>query len=407
MKKLQQKTINQLLDKYEKSKTFLGTNQVSQNFEKRVVELFPKYADDAEYEVFCEVNEALHDLEQKGLVELRALKGDVLDKVALNINRLPDCYTYVKRIPRKEEQEWFREIWNALDACPVLERYVKEQEKKLDKNGNVEYYSGDRTEYTDLLKLVRELSNNEEEVFLRDFSIRLFRDSKRIEKLASKAQALLYQYGDFEDKDSVLEECGVVHTPTYVCMKGSANLYFERQQIDLGEMDGDLALSTSSLKGLQEVRVGGKRVVTVENLTSFHDYDNRDDFVIYLGGFHNQTKREFLCFLYEQNPDKEYRHFGDIDVGGFYILEHLKEKTGIPFRSLYMGKDILEAYASQTKVLTENDKKRMRQLLSKLDAMSENGVLTEDYREVLHFMLEHDCKLEQEVLSGTLLLPRP
>ena len=93
MKKLQQKTINQLLDKYEKSKTFLGTNQVSQNFEKRVVELFPKYADDAEYEVFCEVNEALHDLEQKGLVELRALKGDVLDKVALNINRLSDCYT--------------------------------------------------------------------------------------------------------------------------------------------------------------------------------------------------------------------------------------------------------------------------------------------------------------------------
>ena len=189
-------------------------------------------------------------------------------------------------------------------------------------------------------------------------------------------------------------------------MKGNGHLFFERQQIDLGEMDGDLALSTSSLKGLREVNVDGKRVVTVENLTSFHDYDNRDDFVIYLGGFHNQTKREFLCFLYEQNPDKEYRHFGDIDVGGFYILEHLKEKTGIPFRSLYMGKDILETYVSQTKPLTENDKKRMRQLLSKLDAMSENGVLTEDYRDVLHFMLEHNCKLEQEVLSGTLLLPR-
>ena len=92
MKKLQQKTIDQLLDKYEKSKTYLGTNQVSQNFEKRVAELFPKYADDAEYEVFCEVNEALHDLEQKGLVELRTLKGDVLDKVALNVERLQDCY---------------------------------------------------------------------------------------------------------------------------------------------------------------------------------------------------------------------------------------------------------------------------------------------------------------------------
>lgn len=396
MTKIQQKTINRLLDKYEKSKTFLGTNQVSQSFEKRVAELFPKYADEAEYEVFCEVNEALHELEQKGLVELRTFKGDVLDRVVLNVERLPDCYAYVKRIPRKEEQQWFRKIWNALEPCPIFERYVEQQEKKLDKNGNVEYYSGDREEYTDLLKLVWELTLNEEEVFLRDFSIRLFKDSKRIEKLASKAQAFLYQYGDFEDKDSVLEECGVVHTPTYVCMKGNGSLYFERQQIDLGDIYGDLALSTSSLKGLQKVQVTGARVVTVENLTSFHDYDNRDDFVIYLGGFHNKTKREFLCFLYEQNLDKEYRHFGDIDVGGFYILEHLKEKTGIPFRSLSMGKDILETYASQTKPLTENDKKRMKQLMAKLDAMAGKGVLTEDYREVLYFMLEHNCKLEQE-----------
>lgn len=406
MKKLQQKIINKLLDKYEKSKTFLGTNQVSQSFEKRIVELFPQYADDAEYEVFCEVNEALHDLQQKGLVELRAIKGDVLDRVILNTERLSDCYTYVKRIPRKEEQEWFREVWNALDVCPVLEQYVKEQEKKIAKNGNVEYYSGDRTEYTDLLKLVRELTLNEEEVFLRDFSIRLFKDSKRIEKLVSKAQSLMFQYGDFEDKDSVLEECGVVHTPTYVCMKGKGSLCFERQQIDLGEMDGDLALSTSSLKGLRGVKVDGKRVVTVENLTSFHDYENEDDFVIYLGGFHNKTKREFLCFLYAQNPDKEYRHFGDIDVGGFYILEHLKEKTGIPFRSLYMGKDILETCMAQTKPLTQNDRKRMKQLLAKLDVMSGKSVLTEDYRDVLYFMLEHNCKLEQEVLSGTYLLPR-
>lgn len=396
MTKIQQKTINRLLDKYEKSKTFLGTNQVSQSFEKRVAELFPKYADEAEYEVFCEVNEALHELEQKGLVALRVFKGDVLDRVMLNTERLSDCYAFVKRIPRKEEQQWFREIWQTLDPCPVLERYVEGQEKKLDKNGNVEYYSGDREEYTDLLKLVRELTLNEEEVFLRDFSIRLFKDSKRIEKLVSKAQAFLYQYGDFEDKDSVFEECGVVHTPTYVCMKGNGSLFFERQQINLNDIDGDLALSTSSLKGLKHVQVTGTRVVTVENLTSFHDYDNRDDFVIYLGGFHNKTKREFLCFLYEQNLDKEYRHFGDIDVGGFYILEHLKEKTGIPFRSLFMGKDVLETYASQTKPLTENDKKRMKQLLSKLDAMAGKGVLTEDYREVLSFMLEHNCKLEQE-----------
>ena len=48
--KIQQKIINKLLDKYENSKTFLGTNQVNQAFDVKVIELFPKYGDDAEYD---------------------------------------------------------------------------------------------------------------------------------------------------------------------------------------------------------------------------------------------------------------------------------------------------------------------------------------------------------------------
>ena len=61
--KIQQKTLNRLLDKYEKSKTFTGTNQVNQRFEKRIIELFSKYNDDAEYELICDVNDSLKDLE--------------------------------------------------------------------------------------------------------------------------------------------------------------------------------------------------------------------------------------------------------------------------------------------------------------------------------------------------------
>ena len=134
----------------------------------------------------------------------------------------------------------------------------------------------------------------------------------------------------------------------------------------------------------------GKRVVTVENLTSFHDYEGTDDFVIYLGGFHNKVKRDFLMFLYEQNDGKKYLHFGDIDAGGFYILEHLKAKTGIPFKTLYMDVETLVKYKSQTKRLTQNDRQRIKNLLAK----------TENYKDVLEYMLEQDCKLEQEVLDS-------
>ena len=60
----------------------------------------------------------------------------------------------------------------------------------------------------------------------------------------------------------------------------------DEQKIDLSIIEGDIALSTESVKSLKDVIVMGKRVVTVENLTSFHDYSVEDDFVVYLGGFH-------------------------------------------------------------------------------------------------------------------------
>ena len=66
----------------------------------------------------------------------------------------------------------------------------------------------------DLLTLVYELLLNENEIFVRDLSIKLFHDSKRVEKLETKAKSLLYQYGDYLDKDSVFEECNVLKTPT-------------------------------------------------------------------------------------------------------------------------------------------------------------------------------------------------
>ena len=252
---------------------------------------------------------------------------------------------------------------------------------------------------------VKAVLENQEEVFIRSLSMQLFHDSKRMEQLKHKAEALLYQYGAYQERDFVLEECGIVHTPTYVMMKGNGSIRIGRkgktgsdeQEINLSLMEGDIALSTQSLKSLKAVTVMGKRVVTVENLTSFHDYSTEDDFVVYLGGFHNKVKRDFLLYLYQQNPEKEYRHFGDIDAGGFYILEHLKKATGISFRSLYMDTKTLERYRGDRKPLTENDRKRLLRLKEELTERMKHEE-TEDYRGVISYMLDENCKLEQEAV---------
>ena len=399
--KIQQRTINRLLDKYERSKTFSGTNLVNQRFVKRIVELFPKYNDDAEYQLYYDINEALKDLEKLGFVSLEYQRGDVISQVALNVDKLQECYDYVRRESRREEQEWILGIMNHFQECPVLDAYFEAQRGKISKNQKVEYFDGDKRDYEDLLQLVEELYANEQEQFVRDFSIRLFHDSKRVEQLVSKASALMYKYGDYQDKENVLEECGVVKTPTYVCIKGVGVLMLGNQTIDLSKMNGDIALSTTTLHELNKVQVLGKRVVTVENLTTFHDYAGAEDFVIYLGGFHNRTKRGFLRLLYEQNPKLEYRHFGDIDAGGFYILEHLKEKTGIPFTSMFMDVNIIKQYKEQSRPLTVKDRERIINLLKKLEDKMEADSSIEDYSDVLRFMLDNDCKLEQEAINLT------
>ena len=395
--KIQQKIINKLLDKYENSKTFLGTNQVNQAFEVKVIELFPKYSDDAEYDLFCEINDAIYDLEKEGLINVVCQRNNIIKSVLLNKDSLESCYDFIKREPKKEQNKWFMQVMKEYsNYSDILNKYFSVQKDKIDKNQKVEYYTGDKEEYIDVLKLVIELQNNNEEQFIRDFSIKLYNNSKRVEQIASKAQGLMYQYGDFQEKESVFEECGIVKTPTYVCMKGQGVIELGNQIIDLSKINGDIALSTESLKSLKRINIKVGRVITIENLTSFHDYNASKDFVIYLGGFHNKIKRRFLMFLYEQNTNKEYRHFGDIDAGGFYILEHLKEKTKIPFKSIYMDIAVLKKFRNNERKLTKNDVKRINDLIEKLNFLFEKGELQEDYRNVLNYMLEHNCKLEQE-----------
>ncbi len=395
---VQRKVIERLLDKYEKSKTFLGENIVNQKFACRIAELFPRYNDDAEYDYFCDVNEALNELQEIGLIMLHFQRANIIKTVELNIFQLERSYEFAKREPKKELYEWLLDVMLQFQGCSVLDTYFESQKIKISKNQKVEYFDGDKQEYLDLLTIVKLICANEEEQFIRDFSIRHFSDSKRVDTLAGKAQALMYQYGEYQEKDSVLEECGIVKIPTYVCLKGNGSITLNGQIINLSEIKGDIALSTASLKELECIEVLGMRVVTVENLTSFHDYNATEDFVIYLGGFHNTTKRKFLMSLYEQNMEKEYLHFGDIDAGGFYIYEHLKRKTGIPFKTVHMNVEVLKKYSEQTKPLTQNDRKRIESLVKKLDGEYADVNVGADYRDVLRYMLENNCKLEQEAV---------
>lgn len=111
---------------------------------------------------------------------------------------------------------------------------------------------------------------------------------------------------------------------------------------------------------------------------------------IYLGGYANRWQRDFLKQLYADNRDIQYAHFGDIDAGGLYIHEHLCRITGINFAMYKMSMDELEdaCYAACLQQLSANDR-------NKLESLAKN----EKYRNLAEYMLEHNIKLEQEIIS--------
>lgn len=81
-------------------------------------------------------------------------------------------------------------------------------------------------------------------------------------------------------------------------------------------------------------------------------------------------------------------YYGDIDAGGFYIINHLREKTKISFKPLCMGIQELKKYRANAKPLTCNDVKRLEKMKDDIKFL--------EFKNVIEFMLINNIKLEQE-----------
>ena len=388
MIKYEKQILNALLDKYERSKSFIGTNQVTQRFTVQPETLFPKYKDDSEFELYCAVNESIDHLKKQGYIEVKKYKNGVVQRVALIITKLNDIYAYIDRKPKTDTVSELRNLLlHYKDANATLSAYCVRQLERLNLNKSVEFFDDDLPGFETALKVVSEITNVENEMFERDFSIKILGDSKAFEHVRSKVVSLLYEYGDFPEKETLLADLNIVKNPGHVYFKGTGTISICGQKIDFSKMDGDIAISSVMLKSIDSIEVLGSTVVTIENLTTFNAFKCTDAFAIYLGGYHNTNRRNFIRRVYNQNPNKIFLHFGDIDAGGFYILEHLRKRTGINFSPYKMDAETLKENLAFAKKLTENDKKRLAMLLDS------------EYEDTIRFMLDNDCKLEQEAMD--------
>ncbi len=407
MMQFEKKLLNKLLDSYENSSLSRGENKITIHisfpFQRKTV---PQYFDESsgEYE---NIHVQLKQLEQRGFIKTvwrNGKENHIIEKVLLCEERLPEIYTYLKRLPRAEQK---RVTWDILEdyrkrmTTPGALKFIEQMEQRIRDGKTVkEYIDLSRPEETkQLLLALSRVEENTEECFIREFSIRHFHDSKRFETLKGKVCRILreelQEYADLENEE-LLAEYQIYHTPGYVYLKGSVCVNMSGEHIDVSKFPNGIGftLQTEERDESLTLFLGNEQistVYTIENLTTFFRFQKPESLIVYLGGYHNRQRRLLLKKIHEAFSEAAFYHFGDIDAGGFYIYHHLVNKTGIPFAMYHMDEETLKQYEKYGKPLTDQDIKR-------LNVLKDKEKNTEICRTIT-YMLEHNVKLEQECIE--------
>lgn len=396
---IQKQILQKLLTKYESSKTYKGENSVSQSFSIKPSDVFKDYEkDSADISTVEDFEKQCKLLESAELIKLDYRYDRIIKITANGTEEGWNQYRTILEVKDKktrlsEEIDFYSKY---LDFNEIISDICKEQIERLQLGKEAKYELSEAQKIIDLLSFIL---NNKEEILERELSIAVLHDSKLWEKkYKSRVCKILIEKGNFseliqnaDDKEInkiILEQFNIFDNPTYVYFKGDAAILFSDGNIINVTLENPIALSSVSLRNIKNVEIRNSKVMTVENLTSFNRIKQEAYCYIYLGGYHNSAKQDFLKLIYEHNKNKDFYHFGDIDPDGFFILENLKAKTNIPFTSYKMSVQELEHYSAYTKSLEQNDITKANGLISK-------GY----YLEEMNFMLKNNCKLEQEIIS--------
>ncbi len=386
--------LNKLIDSYENSVLYKGESKRDNKiYFKFTIKNIKDYFNELDYELKEEIDIACNQMESENFIKIykkSGLNNHLIDKVELNLDNLENIYNFLKRKKKEQKENEVIDIVNKYtNEENILGEFARYISSKLCEKASVKKYLDIENikECKDIFNGLKNLINQKEEIFIRNFSVRVYGDSKRYEAIEGKVKKILKDFS----KEEYTFEYNIIKNYTYVYFKGNITLKIKETFINANNFIGGIAISSKDIENIEYIKVNGDKLITIENLTSFNNYEDKNAATIYLGGYHNSVRQKMLTKIYENNKEIKYYHFGDIDVGGFKILVHLISKTGIKFIPLNMDEDTLIKNIKYAKDLTQNDIKEINRLLDK-EEFSE-------YYDILSFILKKGKKLEQEIIS--------
>lgn len=394
MNTFEKNLLNKLLDKYESSKLSKGGTAVS-----RSIKLTPNddvlssYTASDSYKYADENDAIIKRLESKGFIKVE-WNYDTFKSLTLNIESVDSIYDHLNRDKPSNELNRIKEVLAKYKFDGFVNDFIDYVSDYIDVRYDYpKSYFADSKQLELLLNVFAQLLKLEEEMKKRDFSVKYLGDSKLFESVQGKIIKIIKDFDSnaYGSDEEVLAAYNIVKNTSYAILKNKLIFKLNDFVIDLDKLGFEYSLSDEMINNLEIINSNVSKVITVENLTSFYSLDDKNAVIIYLAGFHNHTKQALLKKIYAKYSNAEYLHFSDIDAGGFWIYQTLKEKTGIPFIPFRMNVKELIDNKDNLKKLTENDKKRLNKML--LDSRFEV------FKETIEYMLAYNVKLEQEILD--------
>ena len=399
MHNYEEKMLMTLVEQYRKSKKDSGTGVINRRTQIKPTKLYVGYyRNDGDLDDINGINETAERLQEKGFLtyEMKGFSNEIATiylvdaKVEDAEQYLAEKYGYESKHEKMKQVEGI--IARYSGYSPVADLECAKLRASLDKNTVPKNY--EQTE--EILKALIFIERNEQLLYVREASMLIYGSSKYFEENTLDAVCgLIRKYHERpceenELLDEILGEYHIVAERQKICLKGDIGLVKNGRTIELGGFRDGVEFYADELDEIEQILVRDRRFMTVENKTSYMRCREEETSYFYLGGYANRFQREFLKKVFADNPEIRYLHFGDIDAGGFYIHENLCKITGIPFRLWRMSVEELKdsRYAECLLKLSANDRKRLK-------ALAEH----EMYRDLVQYMMEHDVKLEQEIVS--------
>ena len=411
-KEWKEQLLSKLLDQYEKSVTYAGENKVKQVFSVKPSDIFKGYNKDflPPEQLFQEkeFERLIRQMESEGLIHVVPPNTGILRQICAVPERWEDYYACLNRTEKNILKKRLEEVYHRFCQCDLLEAYGKEKLQTL-KNSRARKLDEKKvekeiTEAEAIWKLVQFLKENQEKqrtTLEREMSEAVLHDSKQWEKIyRKKVCGILEHTGRYDEplaeleeererQTALLEEFYIYSKPAYIYLKGDARICLEDGRELRIYHDLPMSIPFETFQKAKSIHIRDAALMTVENLTSFHRLEREHIFYLFLSGYHTRTKQALLQRIARENPGLSWYHFGDLDPDGLAIAGHLIRKTGLPFQLCAMGVQELQQFQTYAKPLEAPDR-------TKAEAMIKQG---SSYAGILRYMLEHNCKLEQEIIS--------